>query len=262
MVNMNEIRLLAEELSEGENRYTTCPSCGRAGKFSLGMVDGRVLYHCFRDSCELHAGGVVNTSGQRLVRTRPVRRKQKVTPYEGELMPLTDEWRKYLVQLLGFKDSHIDDIGRLMYAPAEHRIAYPIFSPMGRKRGWSLRSYTGAEPKALTRMDVEEPHMSWYMTKPDSPVAVVVEDQPSAIRAAPYLNSVALLGTGCGPDYAAELAAHVRNVVWALDADATQTALKWHRKYNLMFDSSRVLVLDKDLKDKKENEIESLLTGV
>lgn len=259
MTELNGLRLLAADLVEGENRYTECPSCERPGKFSIMLENGRAVYHCFRATCDLHKGGSFSVNGSRLVRTRSEPRKQEFTPFEGELEYLDDEWIKYLGRKIGFTDRHLD-IGRPMYAPEEHRIAFPIFSPLGRRRGWSLRSYNHAEPKALTRMDVAEPHMSWYRQSPEDGTIMVVEDPPSAIRAAIYRNSVALLGTGCGPDYAQELAAHARHVVWALDADATTESLRLHRKYGLMFESSRVLVLEKDLKDMDEEQLCQTLT--
>ena len=248
------IKLLASELEEGESRYFDCPSCGRPKKFSMTNVDGRVLWHCFRPSCDLYRGGITSTTGARLVHTRSEPRKQAFTPYEGELEPLTEEWEDYLEDKIGWTQEH-RDVARPMYAPEEHRIAFPIFSPLGRRRGWCLRSYSGGEPKGLTRMDAEEPHMAWYMTHVGIPTALVVEDIPSAVRASKYCNAVALLGTGCNPDYAQEIAAHVRSVVWALDADATAHAIKLHRKYQLMFDSSTVLTLDQDLKDMSEEDV-------
>jgi len=258
MTDIQEIRLLAADLADGENRYTDCPACGRPGKFSIMSDEGRAVYHCFRASCKLHAGGSFSVNGSRLVRTRSEPRKQSYTPFEGELEYLDDEWLEYLSRKIGFTDRHID-IGRPMYAPEEHRVAFPIFSPLGRRRGWSLRSYSHAEPKALTRMDAPEPHISWYKTNPADSSVVVVEDPPSAIRCAVYRNALSLQGTGVGPDYAQELAAHARHVVWALDADATTQSMKLHRKYSLMFESSSVMVLDKDFKDMEEDQLCQLL---
>lgn len=260
MQDNTEIRLLASTLDDGDNLYTECPACGRAGKFSIMLDNGRAIYHCFRASCRLHEGGSVQMGGARLVHTRQEPRKQKVTPFEGELEYLDTAWTNYLYRKIGFTDRHLG-IGQPMYAPEEHRIAFPIFSPTGRRRGWALRSYDeNNEPKSLTRMDVPEPHMSWYRTEADHRTVVVVEDIPSAVRAAVYMRSVALLGTGCGPDYAQELSAHARHVVWALDADATTQAIKLHRQHGLLFESSTVLVLPVDLKDMEEDQLCQLLT--
>ena len=143
-----------------------------------------------------------------------------------------------------------------MYAPDEDRVAYPIFSPLGARRGWVLRSYDAScQTKALTRMDLDEPHLSWYRTKSND-FCVVVEDIPSAVRASCYTDAVALCGTGCGPDYAMELAAHCPNIVWALDADATAQSIKLMRRYAMLFSTSNVLVLEQDFKNMTEEEIQ------
>lgn len=258
----NELRLLAADLDEGENRYMECPSCGAPNKFSMRLEDGRVVYHCFRASCTLHAGGGFNVHGGiRVVRTTQNERKQRFTPFTGELEPLSQEWREYLSRKIGFTDWHFDT-SRVMFAPEQHRVAFPILDPLGRRKGWLLRSYERhATTKALTRMDSAEPHLAWYMTHTGQRVCLVVEDSPSAIRASRYINSVALLGTGCSPDYAKEISAHCREVVWALDADATGQALKLHRKYSILFEHSRVLVLPKDIKDMTEDELCELLSS-
>jgi hypothetical protein len=76
------------------------------------------------------------------------------------------------------------------------------------------------------------------------------------------VDSVALLGTGCNTEYATEIAAHYKHVVWALDDDATAQALRLMRKHGLLFESSRVLVLQEDLKDMKEEELCELIGGL
>lgn len=254
-----DVLLLAQALGPGESKRITCPACGGGANVDTSTLslslseDGTVLWQCFRASCNFrgrHGGnGVVRT-------TQPGVRKQAFTPFKGDLRHCTDEELEVLSQL-GFTAIH-NDIARVMYAPIEQRFAFPIFGPMGHRRGWMLRSYVGAEPKALTRMDCAEPHMSWYRLGDTTPT-ILVEDIPSAVRAARYTGAVSLCGTGCGPEYANELASHTRNVIWALDADATATAIRWHRRYSMMFDSSRVLPLPKDLKNMTEPELITLL---
>jgi hypothetical protein len=179
----------------------------------------------------------------------------------GELLPLDEEWRDYLRDTIGWTEEH-HKIGRAMYAADDHRVAYPIFSPLGARRGWVLRSYEpSARPKALTRMDVEEPHLSWYRQHLDNASCVVVEDIPSAVRAARYTNAVALCGSGCGPEYAMEIARYHTKVAWALDADATTTAIKFWREYASLFDQSSVIVLQRDIKDEEEEALCDILSG-
>ena len=90
---------------------------------------------------------------------------------------------------------------------------------------------------------------------------MVVEDIPSAVRAAAYCNSVALCGTGCGTEAVAEIAQTSQRVIWALDADATGVAVELQRRHSLMFAESKVLVLERDLKDMTEEELCHLMNG-
>jgi len=254
---MDILKLEASEMEEGENRYLTCPSCGRNRKLSISIIDGRAVFHCFRPSCNLYTGGAFNVNGSTLVRTRTQEKVKKIEAFDGEITYLDDEWIAYLNKEVGFEAHHLE-IGRPMYAVEEDRVAYPIFSPLGRRRGWVLRSYHNSDTKTLTRMDADEPHMSWYVNFPDQPL-VVVEDIPSAIRIAKYANAVALCGTGCGIDYAHELSAHTRKIVWALDADVLGQSIRLDRRYGILFESSNVLPIRCDFKNMTEAEIRRAL---
>lgn len=261
-MSVSEVKLIASELADGETVREVCPFCqgGTSGEKSLNVTvdDGAILWNCHRASC-LEAGGIGNGT---LVRTSERRepRKARVTPYEGELTYLTDEWKDYLAQKIGWKGWHLEE-GRPMFAPEDNRVAFPIFSPMGLRRGWVLRSYEPYDKyKTLTRMDVEEPHLSFYRPN-NTPHVVIVEDIPSAVRASRYADAVALCGGGLGLDYAWEIAAHYDTVVWALDADATTTALRLHSKYRMLFKGgSSVLVLERDLKDEQEERLCEMLS--
>lgn len=257
---MHEIRLLAAEMEDGEHRYLDCPSCGRPKKFSITKLEGRAIYHCFRPACELYKGGATGPTGTNLVRTRLTEQKAAFTPYEGELERPSDDWIEYLRTQIGWTEEHFD-IGRPMYAPEDHRVAFPVFSPLGRRRGWVLRSYSNAIPKTLTYMDAAEPSISWYLPHPNNLSVWVVEDIPSAVRVAKYRNAVALCGTGCGEEVIAEISKQCRVVTWALDADATESALQLQSRYRLMFERSVVQVLDRDIKDMDEELLESVLGG-
>lgn len=260
-MSIAEVKLIASELEDGETVREVCPFCqgGSGGEKSLNVTvdQGAILWNCHRASC-LEAGGV---GSGKLVRTSERRepRKARITPYEGELAYLTDEWKEYLAQKIGWKEWHLEE-GRPMLAPEDNRVAFPIFSPMGLRRGWVLRSYEPYDKyKALTRMDIEEPHLSYYRPN-NTPHVVVVEDIPSAVRASRYADAVALCGGGLGLDYAMEVAAHYRSVVWALDADATATAIRLNRQFGMLFkDRSSVLVLERDLKDEQEERLCTML---
>lgn len=258
MSTRTEVRLIGAELAENATHRGTCPECGRKKVFTVTRKEGGLVYNCFRASCG--ATGVLG-SGGRMVYTPAHKRKRKIKPFEGELEQLSPEWETYLEEQIGWTAEHIE-LARPMYAPKYHRIAFPIYGPLGVRRGWVLRSYTyGVEPKALNYRDLDEVLISWYVPRAELNTVLIVEDIPSAVRGAVIHGAVvAMCGSGLGPDSIAEIAAHKRNVVWAFDQDATAKALKHHRKYGLFFDSSRILELTQDLKDMKENELCELLS--
>ena len=86
-----------------------------------------------------------------------------------------------------------------------------------------------------------------------------MEDIPSAVRLAKYTGAVSLQGTDFCDDTINEIAEETQSVVWALDEDATQKAIKYCKKYRLMFKHSRVQPLIKDIKNMEEKELQTLL---
>ena len=254
-----DVLLTAAGLQPGERLRIHCPACGGGAKKEQSMLlsvseTGEVRWYCFRASCST-AG---SSGGQRIVKTGTSRRQQAVRPFRGDLLRLTQEQESELESLIGWTEFHLQ-VARPLWAPEKGRYAFPIFDGMGARRGYVLRSYDPlVQPKALTRMDRSEPHMSWYVQAGRRPT-IIVEDIPSAVRATPYCNAVALAGTGCSAEYANEISAHAQDVIWALDADATSLALRLHNKHSMLFDSSRVQVLEKDIKNMDEDELQQFM---
>jgi hypothetical protein len=87
-----------------------------------------------------------------------------------------------------------------------------------------------------------------------------VEDIPSAVRAAKYVNAVALLGTQISDDAAMELSLHTNGVVIALDQDATKISFKLYNKYRGLWKKTTVQPLKQDLKNMSEADLKELLT--
>ena len=255
---MRDVLLEADNLANGETLRTMCPWCqgGTRGERSLSITrdDRGLVWQCFRTKCGRR--GATNSVAAPRVRQQP--RQTTVRPYLGPLSYLTEEQEQFLEGRIGWTELH-RTIGRPMWAEEKGRYAFPIFGPLGQRRGYVLRAYDGSEPKALTRMELEEPHISWYVGRREPSDVVVVEDIPSAVRIAPYRNSASLCGTGLGPDYALELAAHTRRIVLALDADATAEAIRVAGKYRLMFESVEIMVLDQDFKDMDESLVRTKL---
>lgn len=260
-MSLKEVRLLAADVAVGETLRTVCPVCqgGTRSEKSLTVTrdDTGVVFNCYRLTCD--------TAGRFGGRANLIRIRKDVAPrsthYEGELHEITDEWRQVLRTKIGFDRQHVRK-SRVRLGE-NNRVAYPVLSPLNQRRGWVLRRYGGYGVKALTYMDTaDEPHTSWYTTDEweRGDHVYLVEDIPSAVRAARYVDSIALLGTGVSLRAITEIAAHYRSVTWALDADATSVAVNQARKYGIYFDRSRVKILERDFKDMDEQDLKEMLS--
>jgi hypothetical protein len=191
------------------------------------------------------------------VTTPPAR--QQGNPYIGNLTGLPAEQYPRLNAEVGFREVH-HNIARVMWANVEQRVAYPILSPTGRRRGWVLRSYEqGVRPKALTFMDTGAAKTSHYR-RHGSAKTYLVEDIPSAVRGSLYANTVSLQGTSITDDAVMELQEFYDDIVICLDNDATVQAIKLQRDLDLFFRKVDIVVPDKDLKDMSEEELEEFMS--
>lgn len=186
-----------------------------------------------------------------------------LTPYEGAIDELTLRDTAY------FQDRYeIPANVSHVYIKRGDGIRYllPIWTPHGAVRGYVSRAPWPGAPlqtyfgkKALTYMHERGPVQSYYRSVGTTRTTVIVEDQLSAIKASVAgFNAWAMLGmpvsenlTGYnGADRVREIASlQPQEVVVALDADATDKAFWFARKWGLAFNSIRVAILERDIKD-------------
>lgn len=105
--------------------------------------------------------------------------------------------------------------------------------------------------------------MCWYKFKRKSDILVIVEDQVSAIKLAPHVHAVALLGTHISDAKAAEIAAgNYGTVILSLDPDAITTAIKlqlqWRTKIKNMF----IVGIACDIKNMSDEQFKEYLAAV
>jgi Toprim-like len=223
------------------------------------LVDGEAIKaHCHRASCGFkYSAGYAVDHGLRPSRVRP---------YTGALALLD---RADFVWLCTRFDAPISAFGAMR--KSDGRYFLPIIGPEGTRRGWvSRRPWEGSplwdagdkSPKSLTYMETDEPVQCWN-TFGGVPVdvedtVVLVEDQISATRVLidTSLVSVAILGTGINEEKVSELQRHARNILIALDADATGQSFSMARKWGQAFGSCRVVILSKDIKDMQREMVQ------
>ena len=243
--------LEAQQLAIHETSYSTCPLCGGKKKFSVTRLAHTVLWNCFRAACP--AKGMTHTSGLLIPASKP-KPRSKLKPFRGAFHALSNEAYDWLRTRFPWLDGvnlctalKQDDVGRIML---------PVNNPHGWERGYIARAYEFSEwdgPKAVVYMHADGPVMGWYPVS-DCGTLVLVEDSMSAWACQlAGLSACALIGTHLNNDKVREIATQrPREVIIALDADATDQAFGLARKWGLAFNKTRVAVLERDLKDEHD----------
>lgn len=260
----SSILMEASCLSIGQSVRTVCPMCGGGNKhertFSVSRTPEGVVYNCHRGSCA--SAGFLPTAGAL------VPAQAKPTPqraYEGALHGLTEE------DLAFFRERYEITPPLGWYRNDYDEYVLSIHNPLGYTRGYNVRQpWPGApikgrpdKPKTRVWMHAAGPMQSFHTHGVAGDVLVLVEDQLSAEKARQAgIGAVALMGTHLNADKVREIAMlRPKEVIIALDADATGLAFKHARAWGMAFNKTRVAVLEQDLKDCNMDEI-SIILGV
>lgn len=246
-------------LTPGVNSTEDCPDCGKRS-LSVMLKDGTFLYHCWRAGCGI-AGRVVTRPGG-VVSAAELH--EKLNPYTAPILPLQSNDIDRLNSDFNLTEATIKQ--NIWHDGS--KFVLPVWTPTGACRGHVLRLPWGATgyPKSVIYKQKEGALLSWYRgpdTKafPLGDTLAIVEDQISAMRVAqdlPGYEAVALLGTALNAEKVAEIQKEHSHVVIALDADATRLSFQHARRWGKAFDSFRVVVISKDIKDMKPEELAEL----
>lgn len=262
MATNHEILMEAGGLEVGQSKRIRCPDC-RGGRsmertLSLSRDASGIVYVCHRGSCDTK--GFLPTAGAL------VPAPAKPTPqraYEGALHGLTEEDLAFFLE----RYETTPPIG--WYRNDYDEYVLSIHNPIGYTRGYNVRQpWPGApikgrsdKPKSRVWMHASGPVQSFHNFGCANDVVVLVEDQLSAVKAqAAGIGAVALMGTHLSADKVREIAMlRPREVIIALDADATGQAFSHARTWGMAFNKVRVAVLEQDIKDTPLNEIAYIL---
>lgn len=242
-----------------------CPSChgGRGGEasMSVGNTNGLLWWRCHRNSCSFRGAHG----------TGPNRQAQPALHTKGrwnyETQPLPKDWLSWLSCRFSTNSELIDREWKWTDSYGG-RVVMPVRDDRGRATALNLRSYNENESrKSLLHRLSEEAGQAWYRSSPYASRVVVVEDQPSALRASTIqgVDSIALLGTAFPESLVDRLRfvyRHKHKVLMALDQDATQQAVEHVVKWKHVLPSLEVLPLDRDIKDHSPEDFSKLIRRI
>lgn len=255
-----KIKLECAGLALGQTTTIPCIFCGASHEATLRITrtEEGLLYKCHRASCGT-AGFVGTLPGADVVRTTTKKREPEPRPdgrplSADELVTLYD---KFLIppQVLQVEGWYMGDSGR---------VVMPVFNVSGHEIGWTRRAwpefYVGRSGKKALYSPgnpdypvIHFPRTAWEHD--DRSTWVVVEDQPSAIRAAQHVPTCALVGTYMGQDKLEELRkTGARRVVVCLDNDAAKQSVAMVRELSLYFEVVEARIPPCDLKDMKDDK--------
>lgn len=220
-------------------------------------------------------------------RNAPSKPCAELRPFHGEIHALIEADKAF------FRNRYqLERAAEFIFVDQQtNRYALPIYAPDHSRRGMVLRQPWDGAPlvarfhtvKADTFNEKPGPIQShhWAADRHSAPwdeegryfgPLVMVEDQLSAIKLAEHgYDSVAFLGTPSdivgtygGMDRVREITQrmHVeghREAVIALDADATDAAFMFARKWEYAFDKLRIAILEKDIKDSDYRDFSRIL---
>lgn len=243
-----------------------CPACkggsSQEGSLSITRRGGLLLFNCHRASCPFH--GVIDVAGgggRATLWSEEKPRRTNIETYEIREATLRLLAVKYNVSIEVLRSAQLrwsgDGDGHF-----GRRVCFPIYGPDFKERGTSYRSYeAGVKPKAIIELRSEgDVACSWYKWLRASPTLILVEDQMSAIKLAPYVHSMALLGTHLSDAKADEIVAgKYDKVLISLDNDATYTAIKMQLTHRNKIKNLYVAGLGKDIKDMSKGELDEYL---
>jgi hypothetical protein len=263
---MQEVALEAAYMSEGESRRVVCPQCrggdGAERSFSISRTGGLIKFNCHRASCP--AKGVM---GGRASYTAEARVERTPDNYTGSLQPL---WPTDIRAFRDVYETNVKD-NDLIHVNDTDEYVLPIYGPDEYIRGYNVRQpWKGTprkgrrnQPKSNVYMHSMKPVQSFYEGMAGTGTVVIVEDQLSAMKAAQHSRigwGVAIMGSHLDVARVAEIQKlRPSQVLIALDCDATQKAFELAREYGLAFPKTRVVILDRDIKDTPAKDINEVL---
>lgn len=244
------------ELAEGESIRRNCPECGGRNTFTVTRKLGKLVWNCYKASCDCSGAKRKNYSRDMIVSRLSKKEPEQTSPCpfvvpEYFLDVLYEEHEEYL------RSVHATN-AETMLDTKENRVVFMIRDPeSGELAGAVGRAMNKQRLPKWKRYD-HTPDLLYFIGSGDT--AVLVEDCASAcaVASAGYAG-VALLGTSIHDGHISQLMRFKRAII-ALDNDASKKAIKLKKKLDSYVPSSVVLLPD-DLKYFPPSEVQAILTA-
>ena len=237
-------------LKEGDTKVITCPFCGGQKKLAITKIDGKLMWNCYRASCEgkgIHTGKRDLQSAKNYLKGQVRKREAYVRPLPSITTSVENhkpalDYLASVNSLEAYQNGYI----KVRYDPSEDRVLF--YSGEGAVAK-SLRSYG---PKWMTLGSIPAGvHIGIGTT------AVLVEDVPSAcsVSRVSGLVGVALLGTNITKALNNSTKGYINRYL-CLDKDAAIKAIVIKRQLGA---SLKVRFTNRDLKFLTVNQIMQLV---
>jgi hypothetical protein len=258
----DQIRVIGQSLAIGfTDNKTLCVYCegGETKELSFAVTRqdrNTVAYKCHRASCD--KGGYVyldGGAGEEVTKVRVF----TPNPYRGQTVALEYEDLAFLDERYGLDLEYVIRAGWVRAVEPGFALAMPVISPLGALRGLVVKRKLEDGRKYVNSYKIaDEPWMCWYRTSFRD--VVVVEDQISALKAARFATTVALLGAELSQSKVDEIKQVSKGKIWlALDRDATDKTFEYLRRYRTYCNGNlNGLMLSKDIKDMDYQTIRKL----
>lgn len=255
---------LFDKVTYGTSKRFDCPYCKGTNTLSVTKEAGRVLYHCYKNSCELHTGGsrIIAMTGEELKLALASKTALEVRTDVKREFVVPDYWipgigsKKAFQMLLNSNcmEAYTDRLFNMAYDPKLDRAVFLIQDEKGKVVGGVGRALSGQVPKTYNYPDSLPVPFTCGM----GDTAVIVEDCASACSIGRFddYKGVALLGTHLKAEYLFHIVANYTKIVIALDPDAYSKSIKLRNSIEYYTKDIKIWKLPKDLKNMSREEIQ------
>ena len=240
-------------LSNNQTIRQDCPRCNGKHTFSISLINGVYLYHCFRASCPLRGYKAAKITLEQIQNPIDIPKKVEYIIPDYFCNPLQNKKSLFFLKYWNLLSSYAEGL-ELYYDPKLVRVVFPL-----RDHQKNLKGATGRNidreivPKwyIYERIDICP-----YISDKGTEACVLVEDCISAVLSP--ISSIALLGTNIPAGMFEPYLERYKKLYIALDKDAVTKAAKLHHKLSFYHSDVELLLLDKDIKNLTKEEINNL----